>query len=53
MYQQEFPVYPGETVLLIAPPESMKSMLLLNWLNDLKKKAYFMEFEMSPRQIGA
>tara|TARA_R100000008_G_scaffold86873_1_gene82265 strand:- start:5408 stop:7162 length:1755 start_codon:yes stop_codon:yes gene_type:complete len=53
MYQQEFPVYPGETVLLIAPPESMKSMLLLNWLNNLKKKSYFMEFEMSPRQIGA
>jgi len=52
MYQQKFPIYPGETVLLTAPPESMKSMLLLNWLHDLDRKSYFMEFEMSPRQVG-
>ena len=53
MYQQNFPINPGETVLLTAPPESMKSMLLLNWLHALKRKSYFMEFEMSARQIGA
>ena len=52
LYEQKFPIYPGETVLLTAPPESMKSMLLLNWLHDLNRKSYFMEFEMSPRQVG-
>ena len=52
LYGQHFPIYPGETVLLTAPPESMKSMLLLNWLHDLEKKSYFMEFEMSSRQVG-
>ena len=38
--------------MLTAPPESMKSMLLLNWLLDLNRKSYFMEFEMSSRQVG-
>ena len=52
LYEQQFPIYPGETVLLTAPPESMKSMLFLNWLHDLGNKSYFMEFEMSSRQIG-
>ena len=52
LYGQQFPIYPGETVLLTAPPESMKSMLLLNWLHDLNRKSYFMEFEMSSRQVG-
>ena len=51
IYDQHFPVYPGETVLLTAPPESMKSMLMLNWLLSFKKQSYFMEFEMSRKQV--
>jgi len=51
MYDQHFPIYPGETVLLTAPPESMKSMLMLNWLLAIKKRSYFMEFEMSRKQV--
>ena len=51
MYGQRFPVYPGEVVILQAPPKSMKTMLLQNWVNHFKKPTYFMEMEMSPRQI--
>ena len=51
IYQQSFPVYPGETLLLTAPPESMKSMLIFNWLLAFEKRAYFMEFEMSRKQV--
>ena len=53
MYQQSdgFPIYPGEVVLIQAPPKSMKTMLLLNWINSFKKTTYMMELEMSPRQI--
>ena len=29
----------------------MKTMLLQNWLNALKKPTYFLEMEMSPRQM--
>ena len=46
-----FPIYPGEVVLLQAPPKCMKTMLVMNWLNAFKKKTYMMELEMSPRQI--
>ena len=51
IYDQKFPVHPGETMLITAPPESMKSMLILNWLLAFKKQSYFMEFEMSRRQV--
>jgi len=53
MYEQvkTFPIYPGEVVLIQAPPKSMKTMLLLNWINSFKKNTYMMELEMSPRQI--
>ena len=51
LYGQNFPIYPGEVVILQAPPASMKTMLLQNWMVDLKKTTYFMEMEMSPRQI--
>jgi len=51
IYDQHFPIYPGETMLLTAPPESMKSMLLLNWLLAFNKRSYFMEFEMSRKQV--
>ena len=51
IYGQSFPVHPGETVLITAPPESMKSMLILNWMLAFKKQSYFMEFEMSRRQV--
>jgi hypothetical protein len=50
-YGQDFPVYPGETVIIQAPPASMKTMLLQNWANYFKKQTYFVEMEMSPRQI--
>ena len=50
-YEQNFPVYPGETVIIQAPPASMKTMLLQNWANYFKKQTYFVEMEMSPRQI--
>ena len=51
IYGQKFPVYPGEVVILQAPPKSMKTMLLQNWITALKKKTYFLEMEMSPRQM--
>jgi len=53
LYEQSkgFPIYPGEVVLIQAPPKSMKTMLLLNWINAFKKHTYMMELEMSPRQI--
>ena len=46
-----FPIYPGEVVILQAPPKSMKTMLLQNWVNSLKRTTYFLELEMSPRQM--
>jgi len=46
-----FPVYPGEVVILQAPPASMKTMLLQNLMVLFKRPTYFIEMEMSPRQI--
>ena len=51
LYGKDFPIYPGEVVILQAPPKSMKTMLLQNWINSFKKTTYFIEMEMSPRQI--
>ena len=51
LYGQDFPVYPGEVVILQAPPKSMKTMLLQNWMVAFKVPTYFLEMEMSPRQI--
>ena len=51
LYNQDFPIYPGEVVIIQAPPASMKTMLLQNWMVALKKPTYFVEMEMSPRQI--
>ena len=48
---QKFPVYPGEVVILQAPPKSMKTMLLQNLVNRFKRNTYFIEMEMSPRQM--
>lgn len=50
-YGQDFPIYPGELVVLQAPPKSMKTMLVQNWVNKFKRPTYFLEMEMSPRQI--
>jgi hypothetical protein len=50
-YNKHFPIYPGEVVIIQAPPKSMKTMLLQNWMYELKKPTYFLELEMSPRQI--
>ena len=51
LYGQNFPVFPGEVVVLQAPPASMKTMLLQNWMTQLKVPTLFIEMEMSPRQI--
>ena len=51
LYGKEFPIYPGELVVIQAPPKSMKTMLIQNWVNSFKKPTYFLEMEMSPRQI--
>jgi len=48
---EDFPIYPGEVVVIQAPPKSMKTMLLQNIVNGLKRPTYFIEMEMSPRQI--
>ena len=52
LYGAAFPAYPGETILVTAPPESMKTMLLLNWFSFLDKPSYFLELEMSPESLG-
>ena len=51
LYNQNFPIYPGELVVIQAPPKSMKTMLIQNWVNTFKRPTYFLEMEMSPRQI--
>jgi hypothetical protein len=51
LYGEDFPVYPGEVVIIQAPPKSMKTMLLQNWMCAFKVPTYFLEMEMSPRQI--
>ena len=51
LYGQDFPIYPGEVVIVQAPPKSMKTRLLQNWVNSFKRPTYFIEMEMSPRQI--
>jgi len=51
LYGGNFPIYPGEVVILQAPPKSMKTMLLQNWMVGLQKPTYFLEMEMSPKQI--
>ena len=50
-YGQDFPVYPGEVVIIQAPPKSMKTMFLQNIVNMFKRNTYFVEMEMSPRQM--
>lgn len=51
MCNQNFPIYPGELVVLQAPPASMKTMLVQNIMQFFKKRTYFLELEMSPKQI--
>jgi hypothetical protein len=51
LYNKKFPIYPGELVIIQAPPKSMKTMLVHNWVNSFKKPTYFLEMEMSPRQM--
>ena len=51
LYGKDFPIYPGELVVIQAPPKCMKTMLVQNWVNSFKKPTYFLEMEMSPRQI--
>ena len=51
LYGKDFPIYPGELVVIQAPPKSMKTMLVQNWVNSLKRPTYFLEMEMSARQM--
>ena len=51
MYNRTFDVYPGELIVIQAPPASMKTTLLQNWVNYFKRPTYFLEMEMSVRQI--
>ena len=51
LYGEDFPMYPGEVVVIQAPPKCMKTMLVQNWVNSLKRPTYFLEMEMGPRQI--
>ena len=51
LYGEDFPLYPGEVVVIQAPPKCMKTMLVQNWVNALKRPTYFLEMEMGPRQI--
>jgi len=48
---ENFPIFPGEVVIIQAPPKSMKTMFLQNVVNGFKRPTYFIEMEMSPRQI--
>jgi hypothetical protein len=48
---QYYPVYPGEFVILQAPPKHMKTTLLQNWVYRFKRRTYFLEMEMSKRQM--
>jgi KaiC/GvpD/RAD55 family RecA-like ATPase len=48
---EDFPIYPGEVVVVQAPPKSMKTMFLQNLMVGFKRPTYFIEMEMSPRQI--
>lgn len=51
LYGKNFPIYPGELVVIQAPPKSMKTMLVHNWIAHFQKPTYFLEMEMSPRQM--
>ena len=51
LYDENFPIYPGELVIVQAPPKSMKTMLIHNWVASFQKPTYFLEMEMSPRQM--
>ena len=51
LYGKKFPIYPGEVVIIQGPPKCMKTTLLQNWLTSLKANTYFLEMEMSPRQM--
>ena len=52
MYEgEDFPIYPGELVVLQAEPKAMKTMLVHNWVLAFKRQTYFLEMEMSPRQM--
>ena len=48
---EDFPIYPGELVVLQAEPKAMKTMLIHNWILEFKRQTYFLEMEMSPRQM--
>ena len=43
LYGKDFPIYPGELVVIQAPPKCMKTMLVQNWVNSFKKPTYFLE----------
>ena len=52
IYNKKFPCYSGEVMIITAPPESMKSMLLFNWAFQIQEPILFYELEMSEMQVG-
>jgi rRNA-processing protein FCF1 len=48
---EDFPIYPGELVVLQSEPKAMKTMLIHNWVLAFQRQTYFLEMEMSPRQM--
>tara|TARA_R100000995_G_scaffold83934_1_gene61161 strand:- start:4383 stop:6182 length:1800 start_codon:yes stop_codon:yes gene_type:complete len=48
---EDFPIYPGELVVLQSEPKAMKTMLIHNWMIAFQRQTYFLEMEMSPRQM--
>lgn len=52
MLGKNYPIYPGEFIMIQAPPKSMKTFFLQNMLNFFKKKTYFLQLEMSSLQMA-
>lgn len=51
IFGTDFPIWPGEVVMIQAPPKSMKTLLLQNIVNDARLPTYFKEMEMNSNQI--
>ena len=47
----DFPIWPGEVVMIQAPPKSMKTLLLQNIVYEARMPTYFKEMEMNANQI--
>ena len=52
MYGADWPVEPGEFVMMKAPPKAMKTWWFINLANMFKRETYFLEMEMSALQMA-